>query len=227
VLTLLDTPAGGGWALLVLDLVGVFVFGLSGGLAAVRKRFDLFGVVVLACAAGLGGGILRDVLIGAVPPVGISDGRLVAAACAAGVVTFFLHPGVARIRRAVLLLDAAGLGVFVIAGTYKALDLGAPVLAAVVVGVLTGVGGGVVRDLLTGRVPEVLGQTELYATPAILGAVLFATAWRLGAVAPAVTVGCVLVVVVVRLLAMRLEIKAPVPRAPGTGAPDGHAAPES
>jgi uncharacterized membrane protein YeiH len=106
-------------ALLALDLLGVFVFGLSGGLAAVRKRFDLLSVLILAGAAGLGGGVLRDVLIGAVPPVGISDWRLVTAACAAGVITFVFHPRMSRIEPAVQCLDAAGLGLFAVAGTLK------------------------------------------------------------------------------------------------------------
>ena len=198
--------------LLVLDLVGVFVFALSGGLAAVRHRLDLFGVLVLSCCAGLGGGVLRDVLIGAVPPVGISDGRLVATACAAGLVTFVLHPRMGRLRRAVLLLDAAGLGLFVVAGTLKALESGTSVLAAVVVGMITGIGGGVVRDMLTGQVPEVLAQTELYATPALLGAAAFALAWKADVAGPAVTVAAVLAVVGVRLFALRFKITAPVPR---------------
>lgn len=214
-MTLLAVGAAGtgasNWLLLVLDLAGVFVFGLSGGLAAVRARFDLIGVLVLACSAGLGGGILRDVLIGAVPPVGISDPRLFAAACVAALVTFFWHPKVSRIRRTVLILDAAGLGLFVVAGTYKALGLDAPVLAAVIVGVLTGVGGGAIRDLLSGRVPEVLGRTELYATAAIVGAVVFAVLWRLDvAVAPA-AVGCVVLVIGIRLWSLRFRITAPTP----------------
>lgn len=203
--------------LLVLDLVGVFVFGLSGGLAAVRRGFDIFGVLVLACSAGLGGGVLRDVLIGAVPPVNISDPRLVGAACAAGVVTFFLHPRVSRIRRTVLLLDAVGLGVFAVAGTYKALELGAPVLAAVIVGVITGIGGGAIRDLLCGEVPAVLGRSELYATPALLGAVALAVAWKVDAVTPPVTVACVAAVVAVRVWALRFRVTAPTPRPPQPG----------
>ena len=221
------------WALLALDLVGVFVFGLSGGLTAVRQRFDLFGVLVLACAAGLGGGVLRDVLIGAVPPVGISDARLFAAACAAGLVTFYLHPRVSRIRRTVTLLDAVGLGVFAVAGTYKALELGTSVLAAVVVGLLTGIGGGAIRDLLSGHVPEVLEQSELYATPAVLGAIAFAAAWRLDVVSPPVTVACVVLVVVVRIWALRFKVLAPTPRTPrdvgpfGDGAGDGADGPET
>ena len=197
--------------LLLLDLLGVFVFGLSGALVAVRQRFDLFGVLVLACCAGLGGGVLRDVLIGAVPPVGISDARLVGAACAAGLVTFVLHPRLAGIRRAVLLLDAVGLGVFVVAGTLKALELGMPMLTAVLVGMITGIGGGVVRDLLSGQVPEVLAQTELYATPALLGALVFALAWRADLAGPANAVAVAVLVFALRVFALRFKVTAPVP----------------
>jgi uncharacterized membrane protein YeiH len=201
--------------LLILDLVGVFVFALSGGLAAVRHRFDLFGVLVLACCAGLGGGVLRDVLIGAVPPVGVSDPRLLAAACAAGLVTFWLHPRMSRLRRSVLVLDALGLGVFVVAGTLKALEAGAPLTAAVLVGALTGIGGGVVRDLLTGEVPQVLTRTELYATPALLGALVYALAWRADVEGPLPAVAVALLVSGVRLFALRFNVTAPVPPAGG------------
>ena len=205
------------WPLLPLDLLGVFVFALSGGLTAVRKRFDALSLLVLAAAAGLGGGILRDVLIGAVPPVGISDGRLLGAAFAAAVVTFFFHPRVARIERAVHVLDAAGLGLFAVAGTLKALQLGTSPVTAVIVGVLTGVGGGVVRDLLAGDVPQLFAQREWYATPALLGASAFAAAWSADVQHPVVTWGCVVTIVVLRLLAMHRSWQVPAPR-PG---PDG------
>jgi uncharacterized membrane protein YeiH len=198
--------------LLLLDLLGVFVFALSGGLAAVRQRFDLFGVLVLACCAGLGGGVLRDVLIGAVPPVGISDPRLIGACCAAGAVTFWLHPRVATVRRTIVVLDAAGLGVFVVAGTLKALELGTPLLAAVLVGAITGVGGGVVRDLLTGQVPEVLAQTELYATPALVGALAYALLWRADLGDAPAAVGVAVAVFLARVFALRFKVTAPVPR---------------
>ncbi len=204
----------GVWPLLALDLAGVFVFALSGALAAVRQRFDVFGVLVLAVTAGLGGGALRDVLLGAVPPVGISDWRLVGTAAGAGLAVFVWHPKVSRIRRLVLVLDAVGLGTFVVAGTLKALQLGATPLAAVLVGALTGVGGGVVRDLLSGQVPEILQRSELYATPALLGAVAFTAAWEAGVVHPAVTVAVVLGTVVVRLVAVRTRVRLPQP--PGT-----------
>ena len=202
------------WPLLALDLLGVFVFALSGGLAAVRKHFDVLGVLVLAAAAGLGGGILRDVLIGAVPPVGVSDWRLLGAAGAAGLITFFFHPRVSRIQRAVLTLDAVGLGLFTVAGTLKALQLGTTPLTAVIVGVLTGVGGGAVRDLLAGEVPRVLAQRELYAIPALIGATAYASASSADLTGPAVTWGCVVLVVVIRLLALYRDWQAPAPRPP-------------
>jgi uncharacterized membrane protein YeiH len=201
-------------ALLALDLLGVFVFGLSGGLVAVRKRFDVLSVLILAAAAGLGGGILRDVLIGDVPPVGISDWRLVAAACAAGLITFFFHPRVSRIEPTVLLLDAAGLGLFAIAGTLKALELGATPLTAVIVGVLTGVGGGVLRDLLAGQPPRLLAEREWYATPAVLGAAVYAAAWTADAASPGVAAACVVLITALRIAGLTRGWQVPAPPAP-------------
>lgn len=195
-----------------LDVIGVFAFALSGGLTAVRKEFDLFGVVVLSLVAGLGGGVLRDVLIGAIPPAGISDWRLFGAASAAGVATFFLHPGLARSRRLIGSLDAVGLGFFAIAGTLKALELGAPTLTAVIVGVLTGVGGGMIRDLLAGDVPEVLRHRELYALPALAGVSLFAITWELGWQVHATASVAAVLITGLRLAAARWRWQAPAPR---------------
>jgi uncharacterized membrane protein YeiH len=167
----------------LLEVLAVFVAAVSGGLAAVRKRFDVFGVLVLAWVTGLGGGVLRDVLIGAVPPVGISSWRLVATALVAGVVIFVLHPRIERMRRAVVVLDAAALALFVLQGTAKALDLGAGPLASVMVGVLTAVGGGILRDVLVGEVPLIFADRQLYAIPAIAGAGLTAALWHAGLLA--------------------------------------------
>ena len=201
---------------LPLDLVGVFVFGLSGGLLAVAKRFDVFGVLVLAGAAALGGGVLRDVLLGDVPPVGISDWRLAGAAVLAGLVTFVWHPAVTRVARFVLVLDAAGLGLFCVSGTVKALDLGANALTAVVVGVLTGIGGGALRDLLAGEVPQTIARRELYATPALLGAVAVVLLDAAGGLTAAVPFAVAAAVFAVRLLAVRFGVEAPRSPAPGT-----------
>lgn len=206
--------SGDSWPLPALELLGVFVFGLTGALAAARKELDALSLLILAAAAGLGGGILRDVLIGAVPPVGISDWRLLSAAGAAGVVTFFFHHRVSRIERAVVVLDAAGLGLFAVAGTLKALQLGTTPLTAVIVGVLTGVGGGVIRDLLAGDPPRLFAQREWYATPAILGSAAFAAAWDEDVRGPLVTWGCVVVIVVLRILAIHRDWEMPAPRPP-------------
>ena len=203
-------------AQLALDIVGVFVFALSGGLVAVKKRFDLFGVLVLACAAALGGGIVRDLLIGDVPPVGISDWRLLTAAALGGLVTFLYHPAVERTTRFVRVLDAAGLAVFAVAGSLKAVTTpGVAPIAAVLVGVITAVGGGVVRDLLAGQVPEVL-RRELYALPAMLGSVVIVVAARLGSLHDWLLWTAVGLVFVVRMVAVRLDLNAPTPLRTGT-----------
>jgi uncharacterized membrane protein YeiH len=195
---------------LVLDLVGVFAFALSGGLVAVKKRLDLFGVLVLASAAAHGGGIMRDVLIGRIPPTGISDWRLLTGAIVAGLVTFAYHPGVERISRFVRVLDAVGLAVFAVGGSLTALGAGANAVPAVIVGGITAVGGGMVRDVLAGQVPEVL-RREMYALPALLGSTLVVTAHHFDVISPLVVWGCVLLVFGLRMAAVVLHVNAPKP----------------
>lgn len=203
---------------LVLDVVGVLVFAVSGGLVAVRRQLDLFGVLVLAVAAGLGGGVLRDVLIGAVPPVGLTDWRLLAACAVGGLLTFFWHPAFGRIARLVRVLDAAGLGAFCVSGALKALASGASPLTSVIVGTLSAIGGGMIRDVLAGEVPEVLVR-ELYAVPAALGATVVVVAHQLGVLGPSVALGAALLVLALRVGAVLLDLNAPRPlrtQPPGT-----------
>ncbi|MDQ3828659.1 MAG: trimeric intracellular cation channel family protein [Candidatus Tectomicrobia bacterium] len=157
--------------LLVLDLVGTFVFALSGGLAGVKERLDLFGVLGLSFAAGNAGGITRDVLIGAVPPAAIRDWRYVAVSLLAGLVTFYWYPIILRLRHHVLMFDGAGLALFAVAGTQKAVGYGLNPVVAPLLGMLTGIGGGMLRDLLLAQVPTVL-RAELYAVAALAGAVV-------------------------------------------------------
>ena len=163
-------------ALQVFDLVGIFVFALSGGVLAVRHRLDLFGVLVLAGATAVTGGIIRDVLIGAVPPAALADWRYLATAMLAGFVTFFWHGTIERMRNPVQVFDAAGLALFAVLGTGKALAFGLSPFAAILLGIITGIGGGIARDLLVVRTPVVLQQTELYAVAAMLGAGVVALA---------------------------------------------------
>ncbi|UZN05315.1 trimeric intracellular cation channel family protein [Cellulomonas sp. S1-8] len=195
----------------VLEVAGVFVGSMSGALAAVRKQFDVFGVLVLAWAAGLGGGVLRDLLIGAVPPVGISDVRLMAAALAGGLVMYFGHPRLERARRFIIVLDAGALALFSVVGTVKGLEYGTTALAAVVVGVLTGVGGGMLRDLLTGEVPVVLHQRELYAVPALLGSAATVGLWHLGWAGAVGLTAVAAGIFALRLVALRFRLTAPGP----------------
>jgi uncharacterized membrane protein YeiH len=155
--------------LLVLDLLGTFVFALSGASAGVKRRLDLFGVLVLSFVAGNFGGITRDLMIGAVPPPAISDWRYLVVSLLAGVVTFYWFAGIDRLRSPVLLFDAAGLALFAVSGTQKALAFGLNPLMAALLGMLTGIGGGMVRDVLVAEIPTVL-RADLYAVAALAGA---------------------------------------------------------
>jgi uncharacterized membrane protein YeiH len=157
--------------LVVFDLVGIFVFAISGGLVAVRKGLDVFGVLVLAGTTGLGGGFLRDVLIGATPPDALEDWRYLMVPLASGLLAFWFHPALGRIERSVNVLDAFGLGLFCVTGALKAMDYGLGPAPAALMGMVTGIGGGMLRDLLAGRVPTVF-RGELYATPALAGAIV-------------------------------------------------------
>jgi uncharacterized membrane protein YeiH len=154
--------------LLVLNLAGTFVFGLSGGFAGVQARLDAFGVVVLAVVVGLAGGITRDLLIG-IPPQTFRDWRYLAVAGGAGFVMFLAPSVLGRLERPILVLDAAGLALFCVTGASTALEHHVGTVEAIVLGAITGVGGGVVRDILVREIPVVL-RTGLYAIPALLGA---------------------------------------------------------
>ena len=152
-----------------IDLAATFVFAISGAMQAVRHRFDLFGVLVVAYAAAVAGGIARDLMIGAIPPAAIADWRYLAVAGAAGLAGFTASDVIGRLRASVLLFDAAGLCLFAVTGTQKALAFGLPPVMAAVLGMITCIGGGVVRDLLTRQIPTVL-RSELYAVAALAGA---------------------------------------------------------
>ncbi|GGN52994.1 membrane protein [Actinoplanes lobatus] len=199
----------GGYALLVADLIGVAVFAASGASAGVAKRLDLFGVAFVGFAAALGGGILRDLVIGAAPPLAFADWRYAVTAVAASVAVFWLYPALHRVRRTVLALDAAGMGLFTVTGTLKALDAGVPEVGACLVGMLTAIGGGLTRDLLTGEIPAVL-QREIYAVVALGGAVLVAVLHRFQLTGLLPLAASAALMTGVRLLALRRRWSAPV-----------------
>ncbi len=151
-----------------LNLVGTFVFGLSGGLAAVKSKLDLFGVIVLAGVVGMAGGVTRDVLIG-VPPATFRDWRYLVAVGAAGGISFIAGPMLERLWKGVQVFDAIGLAVFCVAGASKAIEFKLGPAQAIILGAITGIGGGILRDILLRQVPTVL-RHELYAVPALIGA---------------------------------------------------------
>jgi uncharacterized membrane protein YeiH len=201
--------------LLVLELVGIFVFALSGGLVAVRKHLDIFGVIVLAGTTGLGGGFLRDVLIGATPPAALDDWRYLLVPVAAGLTTFVFHPTLGRLEPLVTIFDAAGLGLFCVTGALKALEFGLGPVPAALMGMVTGVGGGMARDLLAGRVP-VIFSSELYATPALAGAAWAVFAHEQGWALALVALPGVVICFGWRVLAILRNWRAPVPSGPAS-----------
>lgn len=156
--------------LLTVDLIGTCVFALEGALAGIQAELDFLGLMVVSFATALGGGIVRDLLIGAVPPGSIRDWRYGATAFIGGAAAFFFYDQVRAVPPVVILvLDAAGLSLFAVAGAAKALDFNINPFVAVLLGGITGVGGGTIRDILLARVPTVL-RADVYATAALAGA---------------------------------------------------------
>lgn len=156
---------------LVLDLCGTLAFAFSGAMAGVRRGLDVFGILVLAFAAATFGGITRDLLIGAIPPAALVDWRYLAVSVAAGLIAFFWSSTLQKLRNPVRLLDAAGLAFFAVAGAQKALVYGLSPVMAALMGMLTGIGGGIARDVLLAEIPAVL-RSDLYAVAALAAAVV-------------------------------------------------------
>src|SRR5512142_548064 len=198
--------------LVAFDLGGTFVFALSGATAGVKHRLDLFGVLVLSFAAGNSGGIARDVLIGAVPPAAISDWRYIAVSILAGLVTFYWYRIINRLSSPVLVFDAAGLALFAVSGAGKALAFHAGPMAATLLGMLTGIGGGMVRDVLVKEIPTVL-RTELYAVAALIGAGVVVIGRMLHVPSAAAASAGAVLCFGLRMMAMRHGWQLPVARA--------------
>ena len=198
---------------LALDLFGTFVFALSGAMAGVRHRFDLFGVLVLSYAAATAGGITRDLLIGAVPPASVADWRYIVVPVLAGLATFWWHPVVQRWQSPVLVFDAAGLALFAVAGALKASAFQLNPLAVMMLGVVTAVGGGVVRDVLIAEVPTVL-HAELYAVAALAAAAVVVGGQLAQLPSTPVAIAGAVLCFGLRLLAIRRGWGLPVARAP-------------
>ena len=194
---------------LALDLTGTFAFALNGALTAIRvARLDVVGVVTLGMVTALGGGILRDTLIDSLPPATFSDWRYLAVAAAGSLVAFAFGHRLGRLSTPILVMDAAGLSLFAVSGALKALDFGVGPTQAVILGAVTAVGGGTLRDVLIGRIPVVL-RSELYAIPALVGAVVLVVAVELGSGGVPAAVGAAALCFGIRVLGLRFGLHAP------------------
>ena len=193
----------------VLDLVGTFVFAISGAALGVQRDMDLFGVLVLGFVTAVVGGIARDVLIGAVPPASVASWHSLALAVVAGLLTFRFHKLFDRLQHPVQFFDAAGLGVFAVAGTKKALDYGINWPMAAVLGMISGIGGGMVRDVLTAQVPTVL-RADIYAVAALAGALVVVAGSSTALPATAVAFTGITLCVFLRLMALYRGWRLPV-----------------
>lgn len=201
---------------LILDLLGTFAFALNGAFTAVRQvRLDIVGVMVLGITTAVGGGIIRDVLIGAIPPIAFQEWYYLAVASTGALIAFFLTGPNRHLRRSVLVLDAIGLSLFCVVGAQKALAFGLDPVPAILMGTVTAVGGGTLRDIMTGQVPTIL-TSGLYAIPALIGATIATIAgwWPLlGGVAIPLSVIAAGVCFGIRMIGIRFKLSAPVARA--------------
>ncbi len=192
----------------VLDLAGTFAFALSGAVAARERGLDWFGILVIAFTVACGGGVFRDLCIGAIPPAGLADWRYLATAVAAAVLTMASRGLVERMAHPVTLFDTLGLGLFAVTGAQKALLFGSNAEVAVLMGMVTAVGGGVARDVLLNRVPVIL-RREIYASAALVGAAIASFGDLLGLASTALTWCAVAACFALRMASLRFAWNLP------------------
>lgn len=192
-----------------LDLFGVAVFAITGSLAAGEKKMDLFGVVVLALATALGGGTLRDLILGAYPVFWISDPSYIFVGTAVAISIFVLARFLRPPAKALKFADAFGLAIFTVIGTDKAISLGVPGSISVIMGVMTGVAGGIIRDMLSGEIPLVL-KAEIYATASLCGAIIFVVLTTHFPSMPLPAPAAITAVLALRLAAIHWNLSLPV-----------------
>jgi uncharacterized membrane protein YeiH len=194
-----------------LDLIGTFVFAISGAMLGIRQGMDLFGILVLAFVTAVFGGVVRDLLIGAVPPAAVESWYYLALAGTAGLLTFWCHERLARLQQPVLFFDAAGLGIFAVAGTQKALDYGLNWPMAAVLGTISGIGGGMVRDVLAAQTPVVL-RSDIYAVAALAGGLVVVAGAYVGLPSTFVALAGAALCVFLRIMALYQGWKLPIVR---------------
>ncbi|TDD04972.1 trimeric intracellular cation channel family protein [Nonomuraea deserti] len=198
----------------ILDLAGIFVFALTGALMGVRKRLDVVGMAMLAEITALGGGVVRDLILN-VRPAAFQSVGYVLVPLVATVIVFYWHPHVTKVMPVILVLDAAGLGLFCAVGTAKAMEYGLSPLHATVLGITTAVGGGMLRDVLAGEIPTLLYDRQLYAVPALVGSATMAALSSYGLHGWPATLAAAVLAFGLRIVAMRRRWQAPLARGAG------------
>ena len=197
--------------LLALDLSGTFAFAVNGALTAIRAvRLDIVGVIALAMVTAVGGGIVRDILIGALPPATFRDWRYLTVAAGGGLLAFVFGRWLDRLSYPITVLDAAGLSLFAVTGASKALSYGLGVEQAIILGAVTAVGGGTIRDVLIRRIPTVL-TSGLYAIPALVAAGITVATSRTGTYGLPAALGAAVACFAVRMVGVRFGLNAPMP----------------
>ncbi len=192
----------------IVDIIGTVAFAISGVLVGIRNKLDLFGIYVLAMATASGGGIIRDIVIGRDVPIFFMQWRYFAAITGTMVVTCFLYRRVNRVMSFIVLADAVGLGVFTVTATYKAMEYGLPLLGIVFAGVITGVGGGILRDIMVNEIPLIF-RSEIYAIPSIIGSLMFYFLYdRIGLSINIYL--CVGAIFAIRMISVKLRLHLPV-----------------
>ncbi len=192
----------------ILEIIGTFAFAISGALAAEEKKYDWLGAAFTAFITAIGGGSLRDLLLGSYPLVWIEDIALLYTILAGILFTFFFYRWLIRLKRTLLLFDTFGIALFTIVGTEKALSLGVRPEIAAMMGMFTAVMGGVIRDTLTNETP-VLFRTEVYASACLAGAALYPILEGLGVERTTNFIASALLIIVIRLLAVRFHLSLP------------------
>lgn len=194
----------------ILELIGIFAFGLSGAMLAVRKDFDIVGIVVLAWLTALGGGVMRDLILGINPPAALRDFSYFVLPLLAGGLAFFAHRFLERLSIGLLLFDAIGLGLFTVVATLRAASMGLDALPSAAIGVTAGVGGGLLRDIVAREIPVMVrADADLYTVPAIVGALVVASAESMGAYTPVVGILGAAAIVVFRVVAVTFKWRSP------------------
>jgi uncharacterized membrane protein YeiH len=196
------------WMLQAADLIGTLIFAVAGAFRAVKHELDLLGVLVLATVTGVGGGVLRDLLLGTSPSVALRDERYLLACIAGGLLVFIAAPRIARRWDCVAVADAFGLGVFAATGAVHAMAAGMGFIGVAMMAAMTATGGGVIRDVLVCEVPAVL-RADFYATAALLGGCTYWVLQRSELGAAAAAVSCAVVTTGLRLLALRYRFGLP------------------